>query len=419
MSISNSNSHVTKYQSNENSITSATKFSNLDGVSIKNDPYNLSIQENCQNTTQATANFSLTRTICGEISEGITKYYINNPSRLIKTAVRSGGVEAAAPSKHSNRTVRLSISPSQGNNVMEDKLSDQRIVQERSNIIKEQFNDPDFWTNFEKYLPGFNTKKTIRSRLSYAKRYYSLLLTESFDGVLRLSRDKVNHIMKALSSLSKYLGIYDKWNQIIKKYNLKWSQKDSLETFNKIFSASENIDSYLSGIKDFLRDRQIPIECKNLVIFCTLTGLRVSEALDSVRILKDRESRSKYLDIDKKIIKHYIFAETFIRNTKRAYFSVINDDILRVALASYSESYSSLQSHFYRNGIPLKISCCRKVFATYLRSKGIESEIIDILQGRIDSNSVFVNHYYRPEINEIITKRIRPILDELMSELVT
>jgi intergrase/recombinase len=60
---------------------------------------------------------------------------------------------------------------------------------------------------------------------------------------------------------------------------------------------------------------------------------------------------------------------------------------------------------------------CRKVFATYLRNQGIEPEIIDLLQGRI-SSSVFVNHYYRPNINEIITKRIRPVLVSLHSELI-
>ncbi len=55
-----------------------------------------------------------TRTICGEAGERITEYYINNPSRLIKTAVGSGGVEATVSDKHSSHTVRLSISPSQG-----------------------------------------------------------------------------------------------------------------------------------------------------------------------------------------------------------------------------------------------------------------------------------------------------------------
>jgi hypothetical protein len=58
-----------------------------------------------------------------------------------------------------------------------------------------------------------------------------------------------------------------------------------------------------------------------------------------------------------------------------------------------------------------------KVFATYLRNKGIEPEIIDLLQGRI-SRSVFVNHYYKPDINVIITKKIRPVLELLRNELI-
>lgn len=60
---------------------------------------------------------------------------------------------------------------------------------------------------------------------------------------------------------------------------------------------------------------------------------------------------------------------------------------------------------------------CRKVFATYLRNKGIEPEIIDLLQGRI-SSPVFVNRYHRPDINEIITKRITPVLDEIHVDLI-
>jgi hypothetical protein len=56
---------------------------------------------------------------------------------------------------------------------------------------------------------------------------------------------------------------------------------------------------------------------------------------------------------------------------------------------------------------------------TYLglsRANSMETEIIDLLQGRI-SNSVFVNHYYRPDINEIITKKIRLVLDKLLKEI--
>ena len=51
-----------------------------------------------------------------------------------------------------------------------------------------------------------------------------------------------------------------------------------------------------------------------------------------------------------------------------------------------------------------------------LGSTAFEPEIIDLLHGRI-SSSVFVNHYYRPNINDIITNRIRPVLDSFIREL--
>ncbi|MGD9673272.1 MAG: hypothetical protein AB7U98_07325 [Candidatus Nitrosocosmicus sp.] len=35
------------------------------------------------------------------------------------------------------------------------------------------------------------------------------------------------------------------------------------------------------------------------------------------------------------------------------------------------------------------------------------------------TSSVFVNHYYRPDINEIIAKRIIPVLVVLMKELLS
>lgn len=75
-----------------------------------------------------------------------------------------------------------------------------------------------------------------------------------------------------------------------------------------------------------------------------------------------------------------------------------------------------LRKRVIKKGYKMNMYYCCKIFATYLGNKGIEPEIIDLLQGRI-SSSVFVNHYYRPDINEIITKRIRPVLNELIEEL--
>jgi intergrase/recombinase len=62
-------------------------------------------------------------------------------------------------------------------------------------------------------------------------------------------------------------------------------------------------------------------------------------------------------------------------------------------------TYNSLKSMFKRLDLPIHMSFCRKVFATYLRTQGVEQEIIDLLQGRMPRN-VFVRHYYRPNFTE-------------------
>ena len=186
--------------------------------------------------------------------------------------------------------------------------------------------------------------------------------------------------------------------------------------FHKIFNSKDNIENYFSGIKSFITNGKIARDNKNLVLYCTLTGLRASEAIDSINIIKDDNKRIKYLDIESNILKHYEFPDIFIRKTKKAHFSVVNDNLIKIAMTASSQTCSTLTSRFYRNNIEFDLSYCRKVLATFLRNNGIEPEIIDLLQGRI-SSSVFVNHYYRPDINEIITTRIRPVLDDLAKEL--
>jgi intergrase/recombinase len=53
---------------------------------------------------------------------------------------------------------------------------------------------------------------------------------------------------------------------------------------------------------------------------------------------------------------------------------------------------------------------CRKIFATYLHQKRTEQEIIDLLQGHIPK-SIFVRHYYRPDLESL--ERVRKCLIQL------
>jgi intergrase/recombinase len=43
----------------------------------------------------------------------------------------------------------------------------------------------------------------------------------------------------------------------------------------------------------------------------------------------------------------------------------------------------------------MQMKYCRKIYASYLRQARIESEIVDLLQGRMP-RTVFARHYFRP-----------------------
>ena len=59
---------------------------------------------------------------------------------------------------------------------------------------------------------------------------------------------------------------------------------------------------------------------------------------------------------------------------------------------------------------------CRKIFSSYLgQYAGIESEIVDLLQGRTP-NTVFAKHYFRPNLQEYRQKAL-DALKELQLQL--
>jgi hypothetical protein len=217
--------------------------------------------------------------------------------------------------------------------------------------------------------------------------------------------------MKALASLSKYQGCYDKWNDVREKYQLKWSSGDGLEALNDIIMNNrENYNSMVNWLKETVS--RLPVKYGNIFLFDTLTGLRPDEACRSIILLKEK-GQEGYLNKDTMALEHIKFPEIFIRRTKKAYISIATDSILDLAKQSSTCGYNALRLAVKKRGLEMNMAYCRKIFATYLRNKGIEPEIIDLLQGRIPK-SVFVRHYFRPEFSHSrINESIKSLYDSL------
>jgi intergrase/recombinase len=144
-----------------------------------------------------------------------------------------------------------------------------------------------------------------------------------------------------------------------------------------------------------------------------LSGLRVEESLNAIKIFK--EKRDEYLNNELKILEHFRYPHTFIRKSKKAFITVLDDGMMEALEKSKPITYNMLKSFLFRKSVNISLNYFRKIYATFLRQKGIEIEIIDLLQGRIPNN-IFLRHYYRPELKLLIEK-IRPLISELRTTL--
>jgi len=80
--------------------------------------------------------------------------------------------------------------------------------------------------SFETYLKSQN-KRNIRQIVSYAERYHSVLDTGDVSPLINLQSGAMRrHVMEALTALSKYLGSYDRWQEMRKRYQLHWTSGD-------------------------------------------------------------------------------------------------------------------------------------------------------------------------------------------------
>jgi intergrase/recombinase len=115
------------------------------------------------------------------------------------------------------------------------------------------------------------------------------------------------------------------------------------------------------------------------------------------------------------ILEHYQYPEIYIRNSKKALISIVDDTIIKIGREAANCGYNALRNYLVRRKLGMNMSYCRKIFATYLRTKGVEQETIDLLQRRIPK-SVFARNYFRSDFANI-QNEIRKSLSILRNEI--
>jgi intergrase/recombinase len=260
------------------------------------------------------------------------------------------------------------------------------------------------------------TERTAEDRMRYAKRFVSLLVINAdASELLQLTPDKRIHAMKALFCLAKFTGRYDQFLQLRQRYQLKWSTgTEKLDAFERFFDDSKTLDTMLQWLRQVIQE--VPKSYSDFFVFCTLTGLRASECVNCIRLIKDSDSFKTYYNESRQSLEHFRFAKIFIRRTKAAYISLVDKQLLEIAQnVEKTPSYNGLKMALKHRNLSMQMKYCRKIYASYLRqSAGIESEIVDLLQGRVP-RTVFARHYFTPslEYRDRVTRALVKLRKEI------
>ena len=243
------------------------------------------------------------------------------------------------------------------------------------------------------------THNTIREIIIYSKKYGSILDTGDASPLLELSPRNRHHVLCSMANLAKYTGRYDKFQQLRHRYALKWSSgNNSLQSLERFFNPDLTLDVMLQKVREMMQ--VLPTDMAVVIRFAVLTGLRPSEACESVRLLNSSFSRIRekveYYNPTAQCLEQFRFPQ-FLRQTKKAYISFITLDNLQpiVNLGSRTPTWTAIRLTCRRRGINCNMRYTRKLFASHLRHEGIQPEVVDLLQGRVPT-SVLTRPYLAP-----------------------
>ncbi|MDR2720612.1 MAG: hypothetical protein LBC03_07415 [Nitrososphaerota archaeon] len=241
------------------------------------------------------------------------------------------------------------------------------------------------WLNKKQYVKAY-VKRTV----SYAKQYGHCLFSGNYQALIEAKNQ--HDKLSAIANLAKFTGRYDVFRADIKKWGIKWSGYDAgFKGFLNIISNRHE------GLRDYVTSAYaVALPNERLFIeFLASTGLRVGEACIAFNLIIKLQAEGRlgeYYNEGLQCLEHYKFPELFLRRTKKAYVSFV--DMVTVGLIGDSKpvNYNRLVCELKRQGCKLRLKQLRSYHNSRLYKAGIQSELIDIVAGRVPK-SVFQRHY--------------------------
>jgi len=272
------------------------------------------------------------------------------------------------------------------------------------------------WEDFERYVFNvYRNRNTAKDRIRYAKQFADCLLENNYSRLLELSDDKRTHVMKALSCLAKYLGVYENFKKAIRDYGLRWSGRSSDERIIDRLTKVINPDQVFEWIR---KVKFANPDFEDFLDLMAITGLRLKEAVKCYNLIINlaRQGRlEEYYNEKNECVEHFRFKELFIRRTKKAFISFIPKSLVQKISKNKPLTVNIPVERVKRQGLPRKFSDIREAHATFM-TKYLRPSEIDFLHGRV-SSSIFMRNYFNPALIADLRERVLRAIEEIKAKI--
>jgi len=272
------------------------------------------------------------------------------------------------------------------------------------------------WGRFELWLLRDHKRRVARSMLSYARKFSHCLLEGDLSEVVRLRETLRPNVLKALSALSKYLGVYQQYKVMLRSYGLRWRSRSSDDLIIGRLTRVRDPDEVFTWIR---RVKVLRPDLSDFMDFIAVTGLRLGEAVESYNLIIRLAGEGKleqYYSEDRSVLEHFRFKELFIRRGKKAFVSFVPKEIVEAVSKNRPiASFDAIHSRLKKKKMRLRFSDVREAHACFL-TKYLTPPEIDFLHGRV-SASVFMKHYFNPALISDLAQRTLKAIEEILTKI--
>ena len=273
------------------------------------------------------------------------------------------------------------------------------------------------WNGFQNFMLQKSKSEYGKYCVNYAQKYAHCLLNGNFSEIQSLPKTVRGNVVRALANLSKYLGIYPQFQNLMRSHGIEWGGKSSDQIVIERLTKTKDVDEMFEWIRQVKNARR---DLADFMDFMAISGMRLVEAIASYNLIIDlaRKNRlTEYYNEEKETLEHYRFKDIFLRRSKKVFISFIPKALIEKIVLNepLPTSRYAVEERIRKKGLPLRFTDIRELTATFL-IKHLRREEIDFIQGRVSSN-VFMEHYFNPALISDLKERVFKAIKEIETKI--